>query len=66
MYKREFTYSESRDYMVRSGKGMNISLFLRTKIPNNKQKARFAITDITDQDFINLLKKVLKITLYML
>ena len=57
MENREVTYSESRYYMVRSGKGLNTSLFLRAEIPNNKQKARFAITDITDQDSRKFLKK---------
>ena len=36
---------------------MTNSLYLRTKIPNNKQKSRFAITDITNQFFIKLLEK---------
>ena len=51
MDKREAKSSESRDYMGRPGKGMNTSLTLRTKNPNNKQKARFYITEITNQDF---------------
>ena len=42
--KREVTYSESSDSMLIPGKGLNLSLALMTKIPNNKQKARFAIT----------------------
>ena len=37
--------------MVISGEGMTTSLALRTKIPNKKQKARIAITDITNHDF---------------
>ena len=36
---------------------MTISLDLRTKISNKKQKSRFAITDITNQDLRKLLKK---------
>ena len=39
------------------GKGLTTYLALRTKIPNNKQKARFAITDITNQYFMKLIKK---------
>ena len=35
--KRESTYSESRDYMGRSFKGLNTSLTLKTKSSNNKQ-----------------------------
>ena len=42
------------------GKGINISLAPRTKRPNKKQKARFAITDINNQDFRNFLKKIKK------
>ena len=49
--QREFTSSESKDYIVIPGKGVTNSLSHRTKRSNNKQKARFAITDITNQDF---------------
>ena len=38
--------------------GMTVSIMLLTKSPNNKQKARFAITDITNQDFRKLLKEI--------
>ena len=44
--------------MGRPDKGLTNSLDLRTKRSNNKQKARFTITDITNQDFSKLLKKV--------
>ena len=54
--KRGVASSESRDYMVRSGKGLTTSLTLRTKRPNKKQKARTAITDITNQYFRKLIK----------
>ena len=37
--------------MGRPGKGMTISLAIRTKTPNRKQKSRCAITEITKQDF---------------
>ena len=39
-------------------RGMNESIMLMTKNPNNKQKTRFAITDITNQDFRKLLKEI--------
>ena len=55
--KREVTSSESRDYMVRSGKEMTTYMTLSTKIPNMKQKARTAITAITNQYFRKLLKR---------
>ena len=42
--------------MVRPENGMTSSLALRTKIPNKKQKTRFAITDITKQDYRKFLK----------
>ena len=42
--------------MERPGKGLTTSLALRTKSPNNKQKERFPITDITNQNFKNFLK----------
>ena len=44
--------------MGRSGKGMTTSLNLTTKTPNNKQKERTAITEITNQDSRNLLKEL--------
>ena len=43
--------------MGRQGKGLTTSLALRTKTPNKKKKARFAITEITDQYFRNFLNK---------
>ena len=43
--------------MGRSGKGLNNYLALRTKSQNKKQKARFAITEITNQDFRKFLNK---------
>ena len=56
MYKREFIYSESCDYMGIAGKEMNNYLALRTKRLNKKQKARISITDITNQYFRRFLK----------
>ena len=55
--KREVTSSGSKEYMGRTGKGLTTSLALRPKRLNKKQKARFAITNITNQDFRKLLKK---------
>ena len=43
--------------MERPGKRLTTSLDIMTKRPNNKQKARFAITEITNQDFRKLLKE---------
>ena len=42
--------------MERPGKGMTTYLDLRTKISNKKQKEKFYITDITEQDFSNFIK----------
>ena len=56
MYKREFKSSESKGYMVRPGKGLTNSLAHRNKRSNNKQKVRFAITDINNQEFKKFLK----------
>ena len=42
--------------MVIPCKGLTNSLALRTKRSNNKQKARFSITDITNKDFRKFLK----------
>ena len=55
--KREAISSCPKDYIGRPGKGLTTSLALRNKIPNKEQKARFDITEITDQDFSKLLKK---------
>ena len=53
---REVTSSKSRYYVGRYGKSLTTSQALSTKIPNKKQKARIAMTDITKQDFTNWLK----------
>ena len=58
MDKREVTYLVLKDYVVRPDTGLTTYLDLRTKIPNKKQKTRFAITDITNQDFSKFLNKV--------
>ena len=44
--------------MVISGKGVNNYLYIKTKSPNKKQKARTAITENNKQHFSNFLKKV--------
>ena len=49
MEKREVTSSESNNYMGRPGNKMNTYLDLSTKRSNKKQKAKFDITDITNQ-----------------
>ena len=41
--KREATYSESKDYMVRPGKGLTNSLDLRIKRSNKKQNKSFPL-----------------------
>ena len=43
--------------MGRRRKELTNYLNLRTKRPNKNKKSRFAITDITEQDFSKLLKK---------
>ena len=57
IYKREVTSSESKGYMIIPVQGLTTSLDLRTKISNKKQKERFSITDIPNQDFRKLLKR---------
>ena len=42
--------------MGRPGKGMATSLDISTKIQNKKQKAKFFVTDVTNQNFRNFLK----------
>ena len=39
------------------GNRLNISLYISTKRSSNKQKARIDITDTTNQDIRNFLKK---------
>ena len=51
------TSSESKVYAGIPGKGLTNSLYIITKSVNKKQKARFDITYITNQDFRNLLNK---------
>ena len=55
--KSEVTSSEPNDYMGRIGKGLTNFLNLRTKRPKNKQRTWYFIIDITNQDFMKLLKK---------
>ena len=57
MDKMKVKSSEPRDYMGRAGKGLTTSMVISTKILNKKQKAIFAIIDMTKQDFRNFLKK---------
>ena len=57
MDKREVTSSESKDYMVVPDKGLTNSQYLSNTIFNKKQRARFSITDIINQELRNLLKK---------
>ena len=57
MGNRVVTSSGSRDYVGISGKELTNSLTLRTKIPNNKEKDRTSITDITNHGFRNLLRE---------
>ena len=58
MYNREVTSSRSMYYVRRSGKGLTISMSLRTKIMSNrKHNSRTAITESTPQELNKLLKK---------
>ena len=57
MDKREVTSSWSNDYIGRPGKSLNTSLAPKTKSSNKKQREKFSITEITNQDFTKLLKK---------
>ena len=41
--------------MLITGKGMKTSMDLRTKTSNKKQKAKFAITDNTNQELRKLI-----------
>ena len=50
---REVSSSVSRNYMVRSGNGLTVSLTLRTIMsPNKKHKARTSNTEVFPQDFM--------------
>ena len=57
MDRREVASSESRYYVMISGKGMAIFLDLGNKNPNKKQKSSIASTDITNQYFRKFLKE---------
>ena len=56
----EVTSSQSNHYMRIPGKGMTTSMDLKTKSPNNKQKERFVITEITKNYFNKLLRNFYK------
>ena len=55
--KTEVTSSEPKEYMGILGKGLVTSFSVKTKRSNEKEKARFGITDITNQDFREAIKK---------
>ena len=55
--KREVNYSESKDYTETPCKELTTSLALINRNLNNKQRSRFAISEITNQDFRKLLRK---------
>ena len=55
--KREVTFSWTKDYMGRSGKGLNTSLNIKVKRRNKKQNIRTVITDITNQYFRAFLRE---------
>ena len=48
----------NQDNIREKGKGLTASMSLRTKITNKKQKSKFAISDNSNQDFREFLKKL--------
>ena len=57
LYKRKFNSSESKYYMEIPVKCLTTYLYISIEMLNKKQKSRFTIADITNQDFRKLLKK---------
>ena len=57
MDKMIIIYSESKDNLVRSGKGLITSLGLKSKAsPNKYKKARYAIVNFSKKDLSNIIR----------
>ena len=57
------TYSEPKDDLGRSGKGLITSLGLKTNVRSNKyKKARYAITNVSMKYLSNIIKDIEKLS----
>ena len=55
--KIRITYSESKDNCVRSGKGLIISLVIKSKArPKKYKKARYSIVNVSKKDLSNIIR----------
>ena len=58
----ETTYSESKEKLERSGKGLVTSLAFKTKVRSTKyKKARYAIGNVSEKDLLKIIKEFEKI-----
>ena len=63
MDKMIIIYSESKDNLVRSGKGLITSLGLKSKAsPNKYKKARYAIVNFSKKDLSNIIREFDKLS----
>ena len=59
----KITYSESKDNLVRSGKGVITSLVLKNKVrPKKYKKARYAIRNFSKKELSKIIREFEKLT----
>ena len=67
MNKMETTYSESKEKLERSGKGLLTALALKTKVRSQKyKKARYALVNVSMKDLFNIIKEFEKLSRYLM
>ena len=59
--KMETTYSESKEKLERSGKGLVTALDFKTKVRSPQKKAKYAIGNDSEKDLSNIIKDFEKI-----
>ena len=58
LYKMRITSSESKDNLVRSGKGLITSLGIKAKLrPHRQIKARYAIVNVSKKDILKIIRE---------
>ena len=65
--KMETTYSESKEKLEISGKGLVTALDFKTKVRSQKyKKARYAIGNVRNNDFLDIIKEFEKLAKYFM
>ena len=65
--KRETTYSESKEKLERSGKGLATALAFKTNVRSTKyKKAKYAIGNISEKDISKIIREFEKFKNYLM